>query len=422
MKQSNLATKITISVLVLGLMAYLVFYIVRSWQDETITVPAYSAVIQVGTAASGIVVREETVLSGSGAYVELIPGEGEKVSAGQTVALLYSDASGQATSQAINALAAEIEQLNYALSSGTDTTDTSRLDASVLDSITDLRALTASGDLSSLEDSTLDLRTMVFKRDYTYGDSGAAESLSALLAQKQAELASLQSSLSQVATAVSAPSSGVFSGVADGYEDLIDPAAVLSMAPSQLTQLLERDVALPSGTVGKLITSSTWYFATVLSEEDAQGLLEGQTYTISFSYDWFGQVDMTLERISQAENGQVALVFSSRTDLADTTLLRVQTVDIITEELEGIRIPRRALRVFTETQTDEETGETTEEQYTAVFTVVGTQAELQRVNVLYTDENFYLVEPADPDASRRLREGDEVILNTSGIYDGKVIR
>ncbi len=422
MKQSNLATKITISVLVLGLMAYLIFYVIRSWQDEVLTIPAYSAIIQVGTDASGIVVREETVLSGSGAYVELIPSEGEKVSAGQTVALLYSDASGQATSQAINTLAAEIEQLDHALSSGTDTTDTSRLDAAVLETITDLRALTATGDLSALESSALDLRTMVFRRDYTYGDSGAAESLSALLAQKQAELSSLQSSLSQVATAVSAPSSGVFSGVADGYEDLIDPVSVLTMTPSQLSGLLSRDVAIPSGTVGKLITSSTWYFAAVLSEEDAQGLLEGRSYTISFSYDWFGQVDMTLEQIGEAENGQVVLVFSSRTDLADTTLLRVQTVDIVTEELEGIRVPRQALRVFTETQTDEETGETTETQYTAVFTVVGTQAELQRVNVLYTDENFYLVEPADPTASRRLRAGDEVILNTSGIYDGKVVR
>lgn len=422
MKQSNLATKITISVLVLGLMAYLIFYVIRSWQDEVLTIPAYSAIIQVGTDASGIVVREETVLSGSGAYVELIPSEGEKVSAGQTVALLYSDASGQATSQAINTLAAEIEQLDHALSSGTDTTDTSRLDAAVLETITDLRALTATGDLSALESSALDLRTMVFRRDYTYGDSGAAESLSALLAQKQAELSSLQSSLSQVATAVSAPSSGVFSGVADGYEDLIDPVSVLTMTPSQLSGLLSRDVAIPSGTVGKLITSSTWYFAAVLSEEDAQGLLEGRSYTISFSYDWFGQVDMTLEQIGEAENGQVVLVFSSRTDLADTTLLRVQTVDIVTEELEGIRVPRQALRVFTETQTDEETGETTETQYTAVFTVVGTQAELQRVNVLYTDENFYLVEPADPNASRRLRAGDEVILNTSGIYDGKVVR
>lgn len=422
MKQSNLATKITISVLVLGLMAYLVFYIVRSWQDEVVTIPAYSAVIQVGADASGIIVREETVLSGSGAYVELIPGEGEKVSAGQTVALLYSDASGQATSQAINTLAAEIEQLDYALSSGTDTSDTSRLDASVLDSITALRALTASGDLSSLEDSTLNLRTMVFKRDYTYGDNGAAESLAALREQKRTELASLQSSLSRVATSVSAPASGVFSGVADGYETLIDPTSVRTMTPSQLTELLGRDVAVPGGTVGKLITSSTWYFACVLSEQEAEGLLEGRTYTISFSYDWFGQVDMTLEQISQAENGQVALLFSSRTNLADITLLRVQTVDIVIEELEGIRVPRQALRVFTETQTDEETGETTETQYTAVFTVVGTQAELQRVDVLYTDDNFYLVKPADPDASRRLRPGDEVILNTSGVYDGKVVR
>ena len=40
MKQSNLATKITISVLAVGLIAYLVFYIVRGWQDETVTVPA----------------------------------------------------------------------------------------------------------------------------------------------------------------------------------------------------------------------------------------------------------------------------------------------------------------------------------------------------------------------------------------------
>ena len=131
---------------------------------------------------------------------------------------------------------------------------------------------------------------------------------------------------------------------------------------------------------------------------------------------------MTLEQISDPENGQVVLLFSSRTNLADTTLLRVQTVDIVTQELEGIRIPRRALRVLTETVTDEETGETTETQYTAVYTVVGTQAELQRVNVLYTDENFSLVEPADPDASRRLRAGDEIILNTTGIYDGKVVR
>lgn len=243
---------------------------------------------------------------------------------------------------------------------------------------------------------------MVFKRDYTYGDHEAAGGLAVLCDEKESELAALKSSLSQVATSVAAPASGVFSGVADGYESLIDPVSVLDMTPSQLSGLLGRDVAAPGGTVGKLITSSTWYFAAILAEEDAKGLLEGRTYTISFSYDWFGQVDMTLEQISDPGKRAGRPAVSSRTNLADTTLLRVQTVDIVTQELQGIRIPRRALRVLTETVTDEETGETTETQYTAVYTVVGTQAELQRVNVLYTDENFYLVEPADPDASRRL--------------------
>lgn len=422
MKQSTLTTKLMMSVLVVGILVYLAVYIVRGWQDEVVTTPAYSATIHVGASATGIVVREETVISGSGSYVDLIPGEGEKVAAGRPVAILYSDASGLDTRQAIKTLSSEIDQLAYALSSGTDGTDTSKLDASVLQSIINLRALSASGDLSTLEDSALNLRTMVFKRDYTYGDSGAASGIAALLEAKREELASLQSSLSRVSTTISAPVSGVFSGVADGYEQLITPEAVLAMSPAQLTELIRRDVAAPSGTVGKLITSSAWYFAAVLPEEEAKGLLEGQEYTISFSHDWFGDVEMTLEHISDKENGQVALLFSTRTQLADTTLLRVQTVDIVTKQLEGIRVPRRSLRVITETVTDEETGETSEIQYAGVFTIVGTQAELQKVNVLYTDENFYLVEPVDPDAARRLRPGDEIILDSSDIYNGKVVR
>ena len=44
---------------------------------------------------------------------------------------------------------------------------------------------------------------------------------------------------------------------------------------------------------------------------------------------------MTLEQISDPENGQVVLLFSSRTNLADTTLLRVQTVDIVTQGITG---------------------------------------------------------------------------------------
>ena len=422
MKQSTLTTKIMTAVLVLGVLAYLAVYAVQGWTAQLQTALAYSAQVNVGVEASGIVVREEQVITGAGGYVDLVPNEGERVAAGGAVAILYQDASGLDTRQEIRTITAEIDQLAYALSSGTDGVDTAKLDSAVLQSIVKLRSLAAGDDLSTLEDSALNLRTMVFKRDYTYGDGGEAESIAAIIGEKRAKLEALQSELSRVATTVYAPRSGVFSGVADGYEGLLDPESVRTMTPSRLKALLEGKVSAPAGAVGKLITGSTWYFAAVFPEDEAKGLVEGKKYTVSFSHDWFGSVSMTAEHISDKEDGKVAVLFSARTKLADTTLLRVQTVDIVTRRLEGIRVPRQALRVVTETVTDKETGLETEVQRTGVYTVVGTQAEFQEVSVLYTDDNFYLVEPIDSSAARRLRAGDDVIVNSTGIYDGKVVR
>ena len=102
-------------------------------------------------------------------------------------------------------------------------------------------------------------------------------------------------------------------------------------------------------------------------------------------------------------------------------MLRIQTVDVITQTMEGIRIPRKSLRVET-VREEQEDGTTREVNRYYVFTVVRSQAWEQEVEVLYTDPAYYLVRPADPAAADRLRVGDEVILNTAGLYDGKVVR
>ena len=422
MKQGTLTTKIMMSILVVGVVVYMAVYFFRGWNEELVTTPAYAASVNVGIEATGLVVREEQLISGSGNFVDLVPNEGERVAAGEAVAIVYSDSSVLDTRQEIKNLQAELEQLSYALSSGTDSADTSKLDSSVLQSIINLRVLSVSDDLTSLEDSTLNLRTMVFKRDYTYGDSGAATGIAALIQEKQELLAACQASLDRVSTTIRAPDTGVFSGVADGYESLISPEELFAMTPGGFSDLLDRDVSAPADCVGKLVTSSTWYFAVVLSAEEARGLEEEESYLISFSRDWYGTVDMKLERLSDKEDDRVLAVFSSRTNLSDTTLIRKQTVDIVTSPLTGIRIPRQALRVITEEKTDKETGETTEVQRTGVYTVVGTQAEFQEVVLLHTDENFYLVRPVDESDPRRLRSGDTLILSAKGVYDGKVVR
>lgn len=432
MKESTLATKVMIAILCLGVIAYLAASFIRDWEEPLVITRAYSYTQNVGMEAVGILVRSETVLPDSGgSYVDHILSEGEKASAGQAVALLYNDPSAPAARQTIRALEAEIDQLEYALASGTQSTEASRLDAQVLSSITSLRSLTAQGDLTALEEYTLNLRTMVFKRDYTYGDTAAASQLRLLIEDKRAQLNQLNGSLNQVSQTIYAPRSGVFSGTADGWEGLISPDQLETITAAELAELMEQRPAPAAGASGKLITDSVWYFAALIPGTDT-GLQTGRTYALNFSGDYYGQIPMKLERVS-LEGEQTLAIFSCRSHLSDTTLLRVQTVDVVVEQLEGIRIPRKALRIETETvaegDDENEDGEspapgtpTREVNHYMVYTVIRSQAWGQEVELLYTDENFYLVRPVDQNASERLRAGDEIILSTSEIYDGKVVR
>lgn len=420
MKESTLATKIMIGALCAGVLLYLGLYLLTGFQDSLTTTTAYTYSVNQGVEAAGILVREERLLSGSDGYVELVPSEGERAAAGDAVALVYSDPSALSTQQQIQSLQAEIDQLQYALSSGTQSVDVTRLDQQVVSSIISLRALAASGDLSDLEDSALNLRTMVFQRDYAYGDTGAASNISQLIQDKQSQLDALTQSLSQVSQTIYAPVSGVFSGQVDGYETLLTPDRLEGLTAQQLAGWMDADPATDPNAIGKLITGSTWYFAALLPGGEAQGLTQGGTYSVVFSSDFYGSVEMTLERIVPGEDQSLA-VFSARSHLADTTLLRVQTVDVVTETVEGIRIPRRALRVETE-EVEQEDGSVRQQNTYVVYTVAGRQAERKEVEVVYTGDTFYLVRPVDEAAASRLRAGEEVILNTSDLYDGKVVR
>lgn len=420
MRESTLATKVMIAILCLGVAVYLAVYFVRGWEEPLVTTRAYAYTQDVGMEASGILVRNETILpDAGGSYVDHILGEGEKAAAGQAAALLYTDSAALTTRQAIRTLTAEIEQLQYALDDRTQTGDASRLDSQVLDSITALRSLTAQGDLTTLDDCALNLRTMVFKRDFAYGDGSAAGQLSQLIQSKQEQLAQLNASLNQVARVVYTPAAGVFSGTVDGWEGLITPDQLDELTAQSLSALLSQTPTPVSGPVGKLITGSTWYFAALLPGTDT-GLQSGKTYSLTFSGDYYGQIPMELERVS-LEGEQTLAIFSCRTHLSDTTLLRAQTVDVVIHHLEGIRIPRKTLRVETVEEEQEDGSTRTVNRY-KVYIVERSQSWGREVDILYTDENFYLVRPVDPSAAKRLRAGDEVILNSSDIYDGKVVR
>lgn len=421
MKESTLVNKVIIGVICAAVILYFAVYLALGFKPDLVTTTAYAYSVDIGTEASALLVRDEQVISTTGQYVDILLDEGEKVSKGGQIALIHASQDSLETRQTIQSLEAEIQQLEYSLSTGTQATNSSKLDEEVISSMVAIRSLAASGDLSTLEDSALHLRTMVFQRDYSYGNTEAATQIKQLISDKQKQLDSLNASLSQVSQTITSPASGCFSGEVDGFESLITPSMLSSLTMQQLNELLHKKVADPPAALGKVVTNNTWYLATLIDQPSVEGLLEGKTYKISFSDDYYGMISMNLERLVM-ENNQTMAIFSTNTNLSDTTLLRQQTVDIIAQQVEGIRIPRQALRVNTETVTDDQGNQSQVNSY-GVYTVVGTQAEWQEVKVVYSDDDsFYLVQPVDETASSRLRAGDEVILNTTNITDGMVVR
>lgn len=429
MKTSNFITRLAMGVLLLGILIYFGVYIYRSFTGGLTTVLAYEDSADVGARAAGLVVRRERVLTADqSATIDFTPGEGEKVSGGGVVATLYASSSDLETKKSIQTLEAELEQLEYAKSTAAGPSDAAKTETDLLSAIAGLQASAAAGDLSGLETDVLRLKALVFKRDYTY--SGDTQQLDNLISRKKDQLEALRASLGVVTTVIRAPESGVFSAFADGYEELLYPELLDELTTIQLTGLENRTVSPPADAIGKVITSSTWYFAASAPTADVKDLLEGGQYTVSFSSGDAGQALMTLDRKGGDEGGRTLLVFSCRTGLADTTQLRRQTAEIITQQLTGLRIPRSSLRALKQTQkrtvTDEATGstQTVEEEVTVtgVYTVVSRQAEFHPVTVLYQGEDYFLVAPADPDAADRLRDGDEILVYTAGITDGKVVR
>ena len=186
-----------------------------------------------------------------------------------------------------------------------------------------------------------------------------------------------------------------------------------------------------SSNVGKLILGKEWHYVTAVSAEAAETLKkagqelsrQGESLMLRFAKGVERDLPVTISCVSEEENGRVVIVFKGDTYLSQLTLLREQSAQVIYGTVEGLRIPKEALRIVTRTE-ELEDGITEETRTTGVYCVVGLEAGFKPVEILYTSDLFVLVEPV-PAADRetqRLRAGEEIIVTARDLYDGKVVR
>jgi len=418
MKNSSFGTKCLLLAVTLGVLAYFGIQGLQYLSDPLTTTLAYNYQVEEGMDLSGYVVRREQVLADEASgLLRLQRSEGEKVSAGGTVALVYADQASLDRQQEIDELSGRIEQLQFAQEASLGSEVSLKLDAQIMRSLLDYRAELAAGRLDNAEEHETELKSLVLKRDYTYSDT---EDLSGQIAELQSQLKELKAQAASSVRAIKAPVSGVYSAVVDGYETVLTPELLADMTPSRLNAV-QADEALTSRT-GKLILGDSWYYAVTMSADQAKALQDNSgTMTLRFAKGVEQDQTVTLYAVGPEEQGRVVVTFRGAYNMAQVTLLRRQSAQLIWRTISGIRVPNEALRAAN-TKVDQEGNRTTVESL-GVYCVVGMEARFKPVEVLYSGDGFVLVRStaASGQESLRLRPGDEIIISAKDLYDGKVV-
>lgn len=419
MKQGKPVITVAMAVIAVALVIYFGFYVAKVFSEPYTTALAYTYTSNDSAEAVGILVRQETVLPAQTGIVDVTRSEGEKVGVGQSVAQVYRDSQAQNNQADLEALADQIQLLEYS-SDGGGVDSAAKLDENILQAVTALHAASGVGDYNQLEDQARTLKSTVLKRGYVYGNGLGAEELSQKLNDLKSQYAALKQQTSSSTSSVRAPQSGVFSTLVDGYETAVTPQTVFQLTPSSLSALLAGQGKEAGGGMGKLITSTRWYFAAALPVSVAERLKEGSTATLRFSGDFDQDIDMRVDQVGQAEGDKSVVVFSTDRYLSQTTLLRQQTAELIFNSWSGLRIPKQALRMEKSTYTDKETGQEVQNNRLGVYALLGGRAEFKTVEVVTEGDDYYVVR-STTDESDALRAGDEVIVRATELYNGQLL-
>ena len=97
--------------------------------------------------------------------------------------------------------------------------------------------------------------------------------------------------------------------------------------------------------IGRLITSTIWYYACVVPASELSDVEEGDRATLTFARDYYQPVTMRVARLGENEAGSRLLVLSSDRALQNVTLLRQQSAEIVFTSYAGLRVPKSAVRV-----------------------------------------------------------------------------
>ena len=378
------------------------------------TEPAVHVEVNDSFTATGWFFRSEKPVEGStNGSVKHIVYSGERVQKDSALAVVYSDEQSHAISREIEPLENRLELLDNVLENSGTASDGVNTDQMITLTIQQMAAQAKEGSGTSLASSAESLRTLSLQN--------ASDSIDTMDIQLErdtlaAEISSLEQQISGQTTELTAPVTGYFSEIVDGYENVLTMAELETLTIARFHELIQSPEQVDtSQTIGKMIEGFTWYLAAEVPAEQAQRLSEGQSLRVNFTQATI-ETPVTVYAIIQEHNSDTALLILEGTEFSSEMVsMRSQAVEIIIATYSGLKVPKSAVRML---ETTDSTGKTV--QQTGVYILSGGVQKAKIINPLYETEDYYVVEQSATNANM-LVEQDQIIVRGRNLQNNMVV-
>lgn len=388
--------------LLLLVVVYMGYQVMENLTEKIVTADALEVTAQDKISTTGIFVRQETPLyPQQGGTVAFLADEGEKVAKGQAVAQFFTDENQLALYRQSQALGEEIESVKYAFTHMTDGSDGVKLDSLIKMNMLQLGAKLDQGLVSQAEEYSSKLDAMIVQRGVAQkGDTDYAAILQELESQKAQIDASLQGG-----AAVTAPAAGYFVGRTDGCEESLTPESLKTLSADAITQVVERKEA-GSEAISKVVDGYSWYFAAVVTADEAKRLKEVKTVTLRFPQLLAEDISCSVYDVHEDESGEWVAVLQSGYMNTALLMARDQPADIILRSYTGLKVPKEALR-------QNEDGEW------GAYCLEGAQVVFKKITILFQTDSFYVAK--DTGKNGELTRYDKMVVKAKDIENRKVV-
>ncbi len=345
----------------------------------------------------GIFVRDEKLIrySGSGTVSYSVP-DGSKVANNAVVACIYGSEEDIKINSAVKELEEEIALLESAQSPGTTEDAKPEFMSALIDEeyqhiATDL----ARKDISRLSKSRNNYLSLMSIYQIVIGESRNYNDRLDLLYQ---QLNQLKGQQKRPQREVTVDNTGYFVSYTDGYEDILNTQNITELSAERIKEITETERNGGKGTssdiIGKLIDNYDWKMVGIINNSQA-AFNSGDQVKLRFS-STSDTVTARVEQITDTEDPEESIVIISCDQLTfDLVRRRVERVDMILHDYDGIKVPRSALRF----DRDNERG---------VFVLVGQLPVFKKIDTIFECDE-YLLSKKTSDADY-LSIYDEIIL------------